>query len=321
MKIPLDQIKTSPRPIRSSLDEEKLEELAKSIKEQGLISPIKVRPEGEDSFEIVYGHRRVEAMRRIGATEVEAIVEGLDDVEQVLQQITENESREDVPYLEKAEGYQRAIETTGWSISKVATYIGVPESTLRQALNWLKEFHQGTAVVVENDAGIGPKDSGIIRTLEIARVFGDDVESKKAVAQKVGKEGLSRKQTRQLAESIAAAPSEKAKKILLDREFTPSIHDPEWIRERAKEYGPHDPIYRFDEKTKGDDWRESPEVKSVTDAILSWKQQIPKFQKTAEAGKMSPEAKQFIAHRIRQFARQLLEWAEELEGSRNEDKG
>ena len=321
MKIPLDKIKTSPRPIRASLDEEKLEELAKSIKEQGLISPIKVRPEGKDGFEIVYGHRRVEAMRRIGASEVEAIVEGLDDVEQVLQQITENEAREDVPYLQKAEGYQRAVDTTGWSISKVARYIGVPEGTIRQVLHWLKEFRQGTAVVVENDARIGPKDSGVIRTLEIARVFGDDVESKKAVAQKVAKEGLSRKQTRRLAEAIAAAPGEKAKKILLDREFTPSIHDPEWIRERAKEHGPHDPIYRFDEKKPGEDWKESPEVKSVTDAIRSWRREIPEFRKTVEAGKMSPEAKQFIVHRVRQFARQLIEWAEELEGSKDEDKG
>ena len=77
MKIKLNDIKPSPEPIRSKWDEEAMEELKKSIAEQGLIVPIKVRRlDGE--YEIVYGHRRVEAMRRLGWKECEAIVEGME---------------------------------------------------------------------------------------------------------------------------------------------------------------------------------------------------------------------------------------------------
>ena len=62
MQIPLDLIKPSPRPVRSTWDEDALNQLAQSIKEQGLIVPIKVREIGGE-YEIVYGHRRVEALR------------------------------------------------------------------------------------------------------------------------------------------------------------------------------------------------------------------------------------------------------------------
>jgi len=77
MKIKLKDIKPSPKPISSEWDEKEMEELKKSIAEQGLIEPILVRPLDRE-YEIVHGHRRVEAMRRLGWKECEAIVEGME---------------------------------------------------------------------------------------------------------------------------------------------------------------------------------------------------------------------------------------------------
>ena len=65
MKIPLDLIAPSPTPVRTTWDEDKMNELAQSIKEQGVIVPVKVRPVN-GHYELVYGHRRTEASRRAG---------------------------------------------------------------------------------------------------------------------------------------------------------------------------------------------------------------------------------------------------------------
>ena len=73
-EIPINKIHPSPNPIRKSWDEDKMEELTQSIKERGVIVPIKVRPNG-DSYEVVYGHRRIEAAGRAQLHSIPAIVE------------------------------------------------------------------------------------------------------------------------------------------------------------------------------------------------------------------------------------------------------
>jgi len=91
--IPIKDLSSSKNQVRTTFNEEKLDELALSLKEQGQEVPIKVRPNGK-GYEIIYGHRRAEASKRAGLKTIVAIVEDADDEEALLKQILENECRE-----------------------------------------------------------------------------------------------------------------------------------------------------------------------------------------------------------------------------------
>ena len=145
MNIPLTNIQPSPQPVRSSWDEAKMAELIESIRERGVIAPIKVRPVG-DRYEIVYGHRRFEASRRLGLADIPAIVGELDADDGLIEQIIENELREDLPYLERAQAYERVLRTTRWSQSELARKTGIPRTTIETALLWLSSQREGSAV-------------------------------------------------------------------------------------------------------------------------------------------------------------------------------
>src|SRR3989304_3491378 len=112
MKIDLKQITASPKPIRKSWDEDKMEELVASIKARGLIVPPKVRPEG-NGYEIVYGHRRLEAARRAGLRDIECIVEGVDDKTALSQSWIENRIREDMTAYDIADALVEIAKQEG----------------------------------------------------------------------------------------------------------------------------------------------------------------------------------------------------------------
>ena len=100
-KIQLSDIVNSTQPIRSSYDEKEMERLVQSIQHYGVIQPIKVRPNGQDTYEMVDGHRRVEASRRAGLDDIEAFVEGVDDKTALIQSLIANVQREDMSDLDK----------------------------------------------------------------------------------------------------------------------------------------------------------------------------------------------------------------------------
>ena len=103
-KIKLSKIEYSPTNPRKTFDDTKLRELAGSMAAIGLINPIKVRPRG-NAFELVAGERRVRAAELSEWTEIDAIVEDMDDVQVLEAQLAENSQREDVHPIEEAEVY------------------------------------------------------------------------------------------------------------------------------------------------------------------------------------------------------------------------
>lgn len=120
MKIKLSLISPSPNPVRKTWDEDALNDLANSIKRHGLIVPIKVQPAGE-GYQVIYGHRRVEAAKRAKLKEVEAIVEGLTDLDALLQATIENVNREQMNVIEEAQAVREIREMSGWSYRKMQT--------------------------------------------------------------------------------------------------------------------------------------------------------------------------------------------------------
>jgi ParB/RepB/Spo0J family partition protein len=126
--VQLDSIAPSKTNPRKTYDMAKLHELAESIREKGLISPILLRPiEGLQPFEIVAGERRFRAARLAGLEEITAIVKDLDDRQALEVQLIENAQREDVSPLEEAHGYQQLIDTHGHTFATLAKKTGKTE--------------------------------------------------------------------------------------------------------------------------------------------------------------------------------------------------
>lgn len=109
---------------RSQMEMEKLEELSASIKEQGVISPIIVRPIGGGRYEIIAGERRFRASQLAGKTKIPAFVRELDDKTTLAVALIENMQREDLNVMEEAVGVKRLIDEFGFTHEEAAKAIG-----------------------------------------------------------------------------------------------------------------------------------------------------------------------------------------------------
>lgn len=126
---------------RKTMDPEKLERLANSMKAQGQLQPIRVRwSQEQDKFVIISGERRWRAAQKIGLEKLACqIVEGvLGEDTKTAQQIIENLHREDVPPMAVAQSYQSLIETHGWTQKKVADELGVTQAEVSRYLALLE---------------------------------------------------------------------------------------------------------------------------------------------------------------------------------------
>jgi ParB family chromosome partitioning protein len=317
MKIKLNRIKPSPRAIRATWSEEGLDELAQSIKEHGLIVPIKVRPTA-GKYEIVYGHRRVKAMRRVGLTEIEAIVEDVDDTRVLIEALIENVQREDMEPIDIARALFSIQEETGWSQKEMGDKGVLPSRTISRYMGLLRENIKVQKLVTRFEPGgvsteRATKGKVTVSHVDQVRESGLESEYRSAIIEKAAKEGLTAEQTRRVAESIKSAPSEQAKKKVLEWEYSPTLHDPERLKERAEEFGAKDPIYKEAEPKTKPDWREAPDVIAVIDSIRQVRSKaLPAWIESTR--RMPPEAKRFIARLAHNLANDLVTWAEELGG-------
>jgi ParB/RepB/Spo0J family partition protein len=215
MKILLQKIKPSPNPIRKSWDEEKMQELCWSFLEQGQVEPIGVY-EDVEGYTLVWGHRRVEAARRAGWTEIDSLIVPRDEIDNLIQSGIENLSSEDMTADDKAEWAQRLVDM-GFSQHEIARRTSIPVATISQWLQYKREKDAGVFVHARNQA----KDEGVVKTVKIAQVLGDDLEAKKVVAAKVSADGLTQLQTTEIARAYHDAPSPEVKrKILESRVFS-----------------------------------------------------------------------------------------------------
>ena len=128
---------------RKRFDETSLYELAESIKRQGVLQPITVRPvDGTDRYGIVFGERRYRASVIAGRDEIPAIVSELSDEEAEEMAITENLQRKDVTPVEEAAAYQRLIESGRHTVQTLAVLFGKNENYIRTRLksppSWMR---------------------------------------------------------------------------------------------------------------------------------------------------------------------------------------
>ena len=119
---------------RTHMDETALAELADSIREQGVMQPILVRPVDGGRFEIIAGERRWRAAQRAGLTEVPALVKNVPDQSALALALIENIQREDLNPLEEAHGLQRLIDEFGLTHDAAAKAVGRSRSAVTNLL-------------------------------------------------------------------------------------------------------------------------------------------------------------------------------------------
>jgi len=135
-QVDIDKISPSPFQPRRAFDEIKLQELAMSIRSQGIIQPLVVRPKGE-RFELIAGERRWRAAVKAGLNTVPVVVRQASDRDALQLALIENLQREDLNPIEEATGYRRLQDEFTWSQEEVAEKVGKSRPAVTNALRLL----------------------------------------------------------------------------------------------------------------------------------------------------------------------------------------
>ena len=139
VKLPIAKIHANKFQPRTVFDQEKIEELARTIEIHGVIQPIVVRSsEQEGDYEIIAGERRFRAMSSLGWEEVPAIIRQLSDKETASIALIENLQREELTSIEEANAYQNLLEIQGITQEALAQRLGKGQSTVANKLRLLK---------------------------------------------------------------------------------------------------------------------------------------------------------------------------------------
>ena len=137
IKISIEKITPNRYQPRTVFDDEKIEELSRTIHTHGVIQPIVVRPFGEQ-YEIIAGERRYRAIKKLGWPEVPAIVRNLNDKETASIALIENLQREELTAIEEALAYQQLLELHSLTQEALAQRLGKGQSTVANKLRLLK---------------------------------------------------------------------------------------------------------------------------------------------------------------------------------------
>ncbi len=196
----IDLLTPNPRQPRTQIDEQRLEELAQSIRSHGVIQPVIVR-RVEDRYEIVAGERRWRAAQRAGLLKVPVTIRDVPDDQLLEVALIENIQREDLNPIEEAQAYRRLTDELEMSQEAIATAVGKDRATVANYMRLLR-----LPIEVRNDVASGALSMGHARAL----VTLPDEAAQRRIAREVVSRGLSVRE----AEALAR------------RETTPSVPPP-----------------------------------------------------------------------------------------------
>lgn len=184
---------------RKTFNEEKIEELAASIREHGIIQPIVVRKKSR-GYEIVAGERRWRAAIKAELSQVPCLIRNLDDEQNMLIAIIENMQREDLNPIEEAEGLRQMTETFGMTQEQVSRSVGKSRPYITNSMRLLK-----LPEYIRESIADGRISAGHGRTL----IAASDEDMRRSIWEKMIKEGLSVREAEKLA---AGSPGAKKRK-------------------------------------------------------------------------------------------------------------
>lgn len=196
-EVELTKITANPNQPRRSFDEEALKELADSIREHGVISPITLRKNEDGTYMIIAGERRFRAAKLAGLTTIPAYIRTAKD-EQVMEwALIENIQREDLDAIEIALAYQRLMDEYSLTQEKMSERVGKKRATIANYLRLLK-------LPAEIQLGIKEKklDMGHARAI----LGTDSTEQQLALYKRIINEGLSVRKVEELAKGELPKP-------------------------------------------------------------------------------------------------------------------
>jgi len=136
-ELPIDTIHASPRQPRRRFDHEATSGLADSIRAQGLVQPVVVRPRKEGGWELIAGERRWRAAREAGLATLPAVVRDADDRDSLLLALVENVVREDLSPVEEARAFAVLMDEFGLSLGELAERVGLSKSAVSNRMRLL----------------------------------------------------------------------------------------------------------------------------------------------------------------------------------------
>jgi len=174
-KISIKDINRNKLQPRKYFDKSALQELTNSIKEQGVIQPIVVRPDksSEGKYEIVAGERRWLASQNAGLHEVPVVILDIDDVKSLEFAIVENVQRQDLNAIEEARGYQKLVDDFNYNQEKLSQFIGKSRSYIANSLRLLSLPQEVLLMVEQGNLSAGHARTliGLNNSAEIAKLI------------------------------------------------------------------------------------------------------------------------------------------------------
>lgn len=318
MKINLKEIKPSPKPIRSTWDEVKLNELKWSLMEEGQVEPIGVH-ENNHGYVIVWGHRRTEAARRAGWNDIEAVVVPQDEVNNLIQAGIENLAGEDMSVDDKAKWAFR-LKELGLSQGEISRRSSIANNVIGRWLAYKSEKESG--IVFRAEPSLGGGDEGVMKTVITKQILGDDITAKKAIAAKVSEDQLNQSQTRAVAEAYRDAPTPEVKAAVLRQPIISRDTSADILRRSVTHVERETGFKVMDEQTEFKKEREERRtmeawdfaVREFLDSTRLYVELTKKVPALLKYGKFSPEAAQFTIRKIDGLIDELKTIKEELEG-------
>ena len=198
-EIQLNEITPSQYQPRKKMHKETLEELAQSIKQQGVLQPVLVRRQASGSYELVVGERRWRASQVAGLKTIPAIIKNLNNDESAKIALIENLQREDLNYMDQARGLHRLKTEFNLSQEELGASVGKSRPATTNLLRLMK-LNPGVQAMLEE----GKLDMGHARAL-LSLDESEQIET----AKKVFEEKLSVRQT----EKLSTGPTKKRKKL------------------------------------------------------------------------------------------------------------
>jgi ParB family chromosome partitioning protein len=208
LTLPVARIRPGRYQPRTKMDQQALAELAASIRSQGLMQPLLVRPVDRDRYELVAGERRWRAAQMAGLEEVPALVREVPDDAALAMSLIENIQRENLNPMEEAAGIQRLVDEFKMTHEQAADAVGRSRSATTNLLRLLKLARPVQEMLME-----GALEMGHARAL-LALDGARQIEAAKRVAAK----GLSVRATEALVQTLLRGPS-AARRRRTDRDL------------------------------------------------------------------------------------------------------
>ncbi|AWW48911.1 ParB/RepB/Spo0J family partition protein [Polynucleobacter paneuropaeus] len=194
-RLPLSALQPGKYQPRQKMETGALNELAESIREQGIMQPLLVRLVAAGKYEIIAGERRYRAATIVGLKEVPVLVSAADDQSAAAMALIENMQREDLNALEEAQGLARLIEEFGFTHEQAAKAVGKSRSAISNLLRLIQLVKPVQAMLIA-----GEIDMGHARAL-----LPLPGSSQVALAQKIAAQGLSVREAERMAAALALA--------------------------------------------------------------------------------------------------------------------